>query len=347
MVKQCTAHSLGFVDGTSASSLGEIKRFTKVKIIKSGKIIPKIVGVVKPLFITQNTGYTIKINGVVQNSGNSIPHNCPSCNSKLQIEENADGKHLICNSEFCGVRAVARLVHFLSTIGVKGISDAIVKRLVEEEFVTYPNEFYGITVGQLKGIGFSPRNAHLIVSILKMHPNPTSHTDEELAKYIDETEKFPIPGDLLFSALGIAGAGKSAGQELINHFGSFEAIRFATVDQLMEVNGIGKPTAENIAKFFVEYETVVEEICEFLEPTKIKQGPLSGQTFVFTGTFPEGKEKWQNEVREKGGTISGSVSKTTNFVVVGADAGSKLEKATANGSLMTASINKHIICKLY
>lgn len=313
-VRQCTAHNLGFVDGTSPSSLGEIKRFSKVKIIKSGKIIPKIIGVT-------NTNYTH------YKSTCLIPHNCPSCNSKLIIEETNDGKNLICNSEFCGVRAVARLVHYLQTIGVKGISEAIVTRLVDEELVQYFNDFYSVSVSMLKSIGYSKRNSLLIVSRIKMHQNPTSCSDEELEDYINKTESYPVQGDLLFAAMGIAGAGKSVGQLLINHFGSFEAIRCADLEQLLEVEGIGQTTAEAIIKFFVEYESTVDEILEFINPIKKKEGKLSGKNFVFSGTFPEGKNKWQEEVKNLGGSISSSVSKNTSYLVIGTDAGSKLEKA--------------------
>ena len=317
-VSQCTGHSLGFLDGTSKASLGEITKWTEIKIIKSGKIIPKVIEIVKPY-------PHIKL---------AVPTKCPSCSSKLEIRQGGDGKDLVCNSDFCGVRAVARLVHFLSTIGVKGISDSILTRLLDEKLVQYPDELYSLSVGKLTSIGYSKRQALLIMSRLFLHDDPAHADDAELETFIKQTKTFKVPAWQFFASFGISGAGKSAGQALIAHFGTFDAINKATLDQFLEVDGLGETSANAIVDFFEEHNDMVQQLLKFIEPEGKKQGKLNGQTFVFTGGFDGGKSAWEKKVVDLGASISGSVSKNTTYLVVGTDAGSKADKAKQLGVQM-------------
>jgi DNA ligase (NAD+) len=311
-VSQCTGHSLGFLDGTSKASLGEIAKWSEVRIIKSGKIIPKIVEIVKKGFQRLEP-----------------PTRCPSCNSKLEVRVGDDGKDLVCNSDFCGVRAVARLVHFLSTLGVKGIAESILTRLLDEKMVQYPDELYDLTVSKLTGIGYSKRQSLLIVARLYMHEDPAHAEDSELEEFIAKMydSKVSVPAWQFFAAFGIPGAGKSAGQALINHFGSFEPIRKASLAELQAVDGLGETSAQAIVDFFKDYDGMVGALLKSIEPQGKKQGKLSGKTFVFTGGFDGGKTSWQKKVLDLGASVSDSVGKNTDYVVVGTDAGSKQEKA--------------------
>jgi len=314
-VSQCTGHSLGFLDGTSKASLGEIKLWSKIKIIKSGKIIPKVIE------ITSNAQY----------SKFQAPTKCPSCGSNLEIRVGEDGKDLICNSDFCGVRAVARLVHFLSTIGVKGISDSILTRLLDEKLVQSPDELYSLSVGKLIAIGYSKRQALLIMSRLYLHDDPAHASDQDLQAFVKQADKIKIPAWQFFASFGIPSTGKSAGQALINHFGNFDAIYSATLEQLKEVDGLGEISANAIVDFFRDHGDMVKQLLKFIEPQGKKQGKLSGQTFVFTGGFDGGKSAWEKKVIDLGASVSGSVSKNTDYLVVGVDAGSKEVKAKKLG----------------
>lgn len=318
-VSQCTGHSLGFLDGSSKASLGEIAKYSKVRIVKSGKIIPKVIEIV-------SKGW----------SALKVPEKCPSCQSKLEVRQGGDGKDLICNSEFCGVRATARLVHFLSTIGVKGISDSIVSRLIDEELVQYPDEFYALKMNQLTGIGYSKRQSLLILARLNLHEDPAHASDEELEKFIKDTEKktIKIPAWQLFASFGINATGKSAGQALIGHFGTFEALTNASYDDLLKVPNLGDVSAQAIVDFFKKHKDMVKYLLNVFEPEGKKQGKLSGQTFVFTGGFDGGKAAWEKKVTDLGASVSGSVGKSTSFVVVGTDAGSKEAKAKELGIKM-------------
>lgn len=314
-VSQCTGHSLGFLDGSSDSSPGEIGVDAHVRIIKSGKIIPKVIEVVKP--------------------GRKLhpPTKCPSCNSQLETRQGEDGKDLICPNEFCGVRAVARLVYYLATLGVKGIAESAVTKMYEGKLVQYPDQFYDLTVSKLENIGFTKRQALLAVARLYLCDDPAHMTDDDLEDFIAKAydRKLKVPAWQLIAALGIPGVGKSAGQALVAHFGTFEKIREAKLSDFQEVGDIGDVTAKALAEFFENYDGMVEYLLKAIEPEGRKQGKFTGQTFVFTGGFPGGKAKWEKEVMDRGGKCSGSVSKSTNFVVVGTDAGSKEEKAKQLG----------------
>ena len=315
-VRQCTVHSLGFLDGSSKASLGQINVGATVRIIKSGKIIPKIIEVIS---CQGNLG---------------VPTVCPSCASKLEVVQGGDGKDLVCNNEFCSERAIARLTHYLSTLGVKGVSDSIVNKLLESNLVKYPSDFYHLTLAKLEKIGYSKRQSLLIVSRIFMYADAEHATDEELEKFISKlkTKKLAVSAAKLFAALGIPTTGKTAGQSLIAHFKNFEAIKDATLEELQEVEGMGQISAESIVGFMKKYKNIVDGLLESLEPEGVKVGKLTGYTFVFTGGFEDGgKQKWETKVAELGGTISGQVGKNTSYVVVGTDAGSKEQKATQLG----------------
>jgi DNA ligase (NAD+) len=315
-VSQCTGHSLGFLDGSSKASLGEISKWSEVKIIKSGKIIPKVIEITRKSLTKLD-----------------VPTTCPSCGGKLEIRQGGDGKDLVCTSDFCGVRAVARLVHFLSTIGVKGISDAILTRLLDEKLVRYPQQLYSLSVNKLMAIGYSKRQSLLIVARLHMHNDPAHAEDDELENWIKSRvgKLIPVQAWQLFASLGIPAVGKSAGQSLINHFGTFDAILNASYDQIQQVENLGEISANAVIDFFKEYKIVVENLLKIFAPEGKKQGKLSGKTFVFTGGFDGGKAVWEKKVLDHGAAISGSVGKNTSFLVVGTDAGSKEAKAKQLG----------------
>lgn len=331
-VSQCTGHSLGFLDGTSASSPGQIVKWAKVNIIKSGKIIPKVVSIVKPGFGTF-----------------TYPKSCPSCNSKLEIRHGDTGKDLVCKNEFCGDRATARIVHYLSTLGVKGIADSIVSTLLSNKLITNISDLYTLTIPELRKVGYTERESSLIIARLFFCDDPAHKTDEELAEFCDlvddpnsKESTINVSAAKLFAALGIPGAGKTAGQALVAHFGTFEAIQKATLAQLLEVEGLGEISANAIVDFFKEYDQMVVTLLEFIVPQGKKTGKLSGKTFVFSGGFDGGKASWEEKVLNEGAVVSGQVGKNTTFLVVGTDAGSKLKKAEELGvkTLSPAQLEK-------
>jgi DNA ligase (NAD+) len=316
-VTYVTGHSLGFMKGTSKSSLGEISEDAEIRIIKSGKIIPKVIEIVKK-------GW-----GSLR-----IPNHCPSCYKNLDIVKGTDGTELVCNNEFCGVRAVAHFTHYLSTFGVKGVAESALTKMYEAGAVKDVSDLYNLTVPRLENIqGFSKRQVLLAVARIWMCSDPTGMDDDALEKWIKKAQdsKVKVPAWKLFASLGIEGAGKTAGQALIAHFGSFKAVRKASLAELEAVPDIGETTAKAIHGFFQKWKDLIDSLLENVEPEDPKVGKFTGKSFCFTGGFPGGKQKWEQAVMDHGAKVSSSVSKTTSYVVVGSDAGSKEEKAKELG----------------
>jgi DNA ligase (NAD+) len=139
--------------------------------------------------------------------------------------------------------------------------------------------------------------------------------------------KKSVPAWQLLASMGINGAGKTAGRALMTHFASqgniFTAIASADISELEKVEDFGPKTAQAVYDWFQKYGKKAQNLLKYVEPELPKQGKFTGQKFVFTGGFPGGKRKWEQAVEDEGGKCGNSVSKDTNFVVVGTDAGSK------------------------
>lgn len=317
-VSQVTGHSLGFLNGSSTASLGEISLGAELRIIKSGKIIPKVVEIVKKGWGSLHP-----------------PQHCPSCKNALESVKGNSGTELVCPNDYCGLRAVAHFTHYLSTFGVKGVAESAVTKMYEAGMVKDIADLYAVAHPRLEKIGFSKRQALLTVARIWMHPDPTHAEDADLEKWIAEGEKdnvkVKVPASQLFASLGIPGAGRSAGQALVDHFGSFDAVAKASLADLEAAPDVGGITAKAIHDYFKKHKFMIEALLEAVAPQSPKKGKFTGQTFVFTGGFPGGKAKWEKEVADRGGKISGSVSKTTKHLVVGTDAGSKEVKAKELG----------------
>jgi DNA ligase (NAD+) len=153
---------------------------------------------------------------------------------------------------------------------------------------------------------------------------------EQLEKAIDasiETKK-QVPLWQLFASFGIGAAGKSAGKVLEAHFGSLDKIRKASIEELEAVDDVGNITATAIREFLDRETKSIDRLLEYVDPVVASQdGSLSGKTFCFSGSFPDGKKYWEAEVENRGGKCSSSVSKKTDYLVAGPGSGSKSAKA--------------------
>jgi DNA ligase (NAD+) len=317
MVGRVTLHNLGFMI-RNGIGLG-----TTLTIIKSGNIIPKVIGV---------KGKRVK--------EVDYPKICPSCGQKTSVEQTpAHGQQLemhdlVCNNQTCSAKNVNNLLHYLSTFGVLGLGDSRVAALLEGGKVSKPSDFYKLTLDDVMSCGLSERQALLVLAAIHMIPSPEKVQDnKKLCIMIEKAKKYKkiVPLWRLFACLGIESAGKSAGKALVEHFKDFEVIRKASVQQLSEVNEIGAKTAELIFAHLKNNSGEITELLKYVEPELPKVGPLSGRLYVFSGSFPEGKSHWEKKVEELGGKCSGSVGKKTTFLVVGPGAGSKTEQAAKYG----------------
>ena len=284
---------------------------------KAGKIIPKVTGVIggkgKPVF----------------------PDTCPSCEEPTTLEEGGtEGMlELTCTNAECPAQNVSTLCHYLSTFGVLGLGESRVAQLVEGGAVAMPADFYRLDMKKAQSCGLSPRQSMLAIGGIQMITSPDKLKADELEKQIATAKKSkkPIPLWQLFASFGIDAAGKSAGKALSDHFGSFDAIRKATVEQLEAVDDVGTKTAETIQAYLAKHADEIDDLLQFVEPQLPKTGKLTGKRFCFSGGFSEGKRHWEQIVEDLGGKCAGSVSKKTDYLVAGSGSGSKSEKAEKLG----------------
>jgi len=317
-VTQCTAHNAGVIM-THAIQSG-----VEVEIKKSGKIIPKFERVIS------------KIDGTFDLNVDK----CPSCGSAVAINKSGSKDkgdwtcEFVCKNKECPAKHIKGLMHYLTTIGVKGLADSTIKKLIESGLVKVRSDFYYLDFNDLQNkVGFTERQSALILARIFMLSSPEKNKDtDKLLLEAKDKKTVSVPIEKFIAALGIIGASKGTARALVSHFsGDLNKIMNASIDELVKVEDIGEKTAIALEKFFEDNDGGIDELLRFVELELPKTGKLSGKTFVFSGSFPDGKETWQNAVAELGAKIGTSVSNKTDYVVIGPGSGAKEKKATELG----------------
>jgi DNA ligase (NAD+) len=240
---------------------------------------------------------------------------------------------LFCPNDKCPAKNVSSYFHFLKTLGVLGIGESKIESLTEAGLIDDFSSFYKLTPQTIQKSSLSLRQGLLVLAAIHMIPTPEKYKDDDLLKKINKEIKVKkvFPLWKLFAAFGIETAGKSAGKALQENFSNIEDILKANVQDFSNINDIGTKTAEVIHNYLSQNKDLIKELLNYIEIESVKVGPLTGQIFVFTGGFAEGKTAWETAVEKLGGKCSSSVSKKVNYVVVGIDAGSKEQKADELG----------------
>ncbi|MSQ69700.1 MAG: NAD-dependent DNA ligase LigA [Betaproteobacteria bacterium] len=248
-----------------------------------------------------------------------MPTVCPVCGSK--VERLPDEVVARCSGGlYCPAQRKQALLHFASrrAMDIDGLGEKIVDQLVDRGMVETPADLFGLDVIKL---------ADLDRMAVKSARN--------LVNAIDKSRTTTLPR--LIYALGIFGIGEATAHGLAAHFGSLEALTAATEEQLLEVPDVGPVLAISIRQFFSEPHN--KEVLERLRAAGIKwgeqaplsrpeAGPLTGKTFVLTGTLPHlNRDEAKVLIEGLGGKVSGSVSRKTSYLVAGVESGSKLDKA--------------------
>ncbi|WP_322060208.1 NAD-dependent DNA ligase LigA [Paraburkholderia sp. J63] len=253
-----------------------------------------------------------------------MPTECPVCGSS--IERLPDEAIARCTGGlFCPAQRKQALWHFAQrrALDIDGLGEKIIDQLVDQNLVRTPADLFNLGFSTLAELDrMADKSAQNLLDSLEKAKSTT------LARFI--------------YALGIRHVGESTAKDLAKHFGSLDPIMDATLEQLLEVNDVGPIVAESIHQFFAEEHnrTVIEQLrapgkvrwADGPPAPKAPVGVLAGKTVVLTGTLPTLKREEAKEMLEAAGAkVAGSVSKKTDYVVAGADAGSKLAKAEELG----------------
>ena len=249
-----------------------------------------------------------------------MPKKCPVCGTPVTREE--DEAAIYCPNIACPGRQLEGLVHFTSrgAMDIRGLSYARIEQLVGAGLVTDPADLYALTRDQL----------------LELEGYADKGTDSLIAA-IEASKSQPL--SRLLGALGIRHVGAIAAQLLAQHFGTLDALMAASADDILNVRGIGATIANGVVAYFSDPagRALVKKLRDrgvsFTEPRAVVAGgPFSGKTAVITGTLPSlSRAKATAVIEAAGGRVTGSVSKSTSFLVAGEEAGSKLEKAKSLG----------------
>ncbi|MBR6533798.1 MAG: NAD-dependent DNA ligase LigA [Clostridia bacterium] len=248
-----------------------------------------------------------------------MPETCPSCNSPVYREE---GEAVIrCTNADCPEQLLRHLIHFTSrdAMDIEGLGPAVLEQLLEANLIHNIVDLYTLDYDEVANL---ERTGEKSVQNLKNAIEASK--DNDLSKFL--------------FALGIRHIGAKAGKLLSEHFGDIDAIMSATKEQFEAIEGFGSILAKSAFDFFSLESTkiMIERFKELglnLKSLKeVKDNRFTGLTFVLTGTLPTLSRKEASDIIESfGGKTSSSVSKKTNYVLAGDEAGSKLDKANALG----------------
>ena len=248
-----------------------------------------------------------------------MPEKCPVCGTQVvRTEGEVDYR---CVNAICPAKLQGTILHFASrhVMNIEGMGDALVAQLTDTGMVKNVGDIYKLSKENL-------------LSLERMGDKSAQNVLNE----IEASKKLPM--ERVIFGLGIRFVGERTAQFLAEHFGSMDALMNAGEEELQEVNEVGPRIAKSIAEFFANPKNreLVEQLRKagvaFSGKKKERGTKLAGKTFVLTGTLARyTRDHAKNMIESAGGRVSGSVSKKTDYVVAGSDAGSKLDKAKELG----------------
>jgi len=283
-----------------------------VIVRRAGDVIPEVVAVVAEKRPPGALVFT-------------LPAHCPVCGAKA-VRLPSEAVARCTGGLFCPAQRKQALLHFASrrAMDIEGLGDKLVDQLVDQAIVRTPADLYRLGIAALANLErMADKSANNIVNAIEKSKRTT------LARFI--------------YALGIRNVGEATAKDLAAHLGSLDRLIAADSERLQQIPDVGPIVAQSIADFFAEAHN--REVIEQLRASGVQwdehegkslltgtAAPLSGKTFVLTGTLPTmSREEAKEKIEALGGKVSGSVSKKTDYVVVGADPGSKYDKAVSLG----------------
>jgi DNA ligase (NAD+) len=281
-----------------------------VIVRRAGDVIPEVVAVV--------AGDPGRERGPVF----TMPKRCPVCDSEA-VREEGEVDYRCSGGLFCAAQRKEAILHFAQrrAMDIEGLGDKLVDHMVDAGVIRTLPDLYRLGLATLSALErMADKSAQNVLAAL------------------ERSKQASLPRFLF--GLGVRHVGEATARELARHFGNLDAIMAASVEQLLEVPDVGPVVAESIHTFFAQPHNreVVEQLraCGVTwpegEPEPRAALPLAGKTVVLTGTLPTlSRDQAKDLLEAAGAKVAGSVSKKTDYVVAGAEAGSKLEKAQLLG----------------
>ena len=278
-----------------------------VEVERGGDVIPKVVKVVEDKDHPRG------------HKQFEMPEHCPVCGGNV-VRTAGEADHRCVNAN-CAAKLQGTILHFASrhVMDIDGLGDALVSQLTDRGMVKNVADLYRLTKDDL-------------LKLERMGDKSAQNVLDEIAA----SKKLPL--ERVIYGLGIRFVGERTAQFLAEHFGSLDSIMKASAEELQDVNEVGPRIAESIAEFFSDAHNrqLVNDLRKagvtLTGEKKEKSTKLAGKIFVLTGTLERhSRDEAKKLIEDAGGRVSGSVSKKTDYVVAGSDAGSKLDKARELG----------------
>jgi DNA ligase (NAD+) len=280
-----------------------------VIVRRAGDVIPEVVSVVPGQRTHDAPIFT-------------MPSHCPVCGSQA-IREEGEADYRCTGGLFCGAQRKQSLLHFAQrrAMDIEGLGEKLVDQVVDAGIIRTLPDLYRLGLANLSALD-----------------RMGEKSAQNLLAGLEQSKATTLPRFLF--ALGIRHVGEATARDLARHFGTLDAVMQANVDQLLQVPDVGPVVAESLHTFFAQAHNreVVEQLraCGVHwpegEPVAAASLPLTGKTVVLTGTLPTlSRDDAKALLEAAGAKVAGSVSKKTHYVVAGAEAGSKLDKARELG----------------
>ncbi|MBF0256627.1 MAG: NAD-dependent DNA ligase LigA [Gammaproteobacteria bacterium] len=251
-----------------------------------------------------------------------LPSQCPVCGSDVQ-QNDGEAVARCSGGLYCSAQRKEALKHFASrkAMDIEGLGDKLIDQLVERDLVHSPADLYHLRLEQLAGLErMAEKSAQKLLIALEQS------RDTQLQRFL--------------FALGIREVGESTARGLAQHFGELEPLMAATEEELLQVADVGQVVAANVHGFFQQghHREVIQALRDagvhwprLERPVAAASSPLAGKILVITGTLSRPRDEIKAELLALGAKVAGSVSKKTDYLLAGADAGSKLAKAESLG----------------
>lgn len=302
------------VSKATLHNLDQIKRLDirigdTVVIQKAGDVIPEVVEVLKDLRSGKEKTF-------------SMPKKCPVCDAAVEKRSGVTKDETVafyCTNDRCPAKHTRGMIHFVRSLDIYEVGPKIIDRLQEEGLISDAADLFALTEADLSGLErFGEKSAQNIIAAIQEKKHPP------LARFI--------------AALGIQHVGEETARDLALHFGTFEKFWEADRDAFDAIPNIGGAVTESIDAYRAGAagKAFIKKLFALgVSPQKAKRqhaGVFTGKTFVLTGTLPTlSRDEAKKIIQEQGGKVSGSVSKNTDYVLAGIEAGSKLTQAKQLG----------------